>query len=89
MAKPIPPTLGRVVTYRQLSWLEMVERSWGSAYRQPDRGIYQFSDGRRFDSTDMYATGIYNGGIRQYPTFDSTEITMDSTGYTMDSTSET
>lgn len=59
MSYPIPPTLGRPVTYRQFSWLEMAERAWGSAYRQPDHGIYQFSDGRRFDSTDMYSTGIY------------------------------
>ena len=55
----IPAALGRPVTYRSFSWLEMVERAWGAEYRQPDHGIYQFSDGRRFDSTDQYQTGIY------------------------------
>lgn len=63
MAQPIPAKLGRAVSFRTFSWLEMVTRSWGSAYREPDHGIYQFSDGRRFDSTDQYKTGLYNGGI--------------------------
>lgn len=65
MATRIPPTLGRPVTYRTISWLELAERAWGSQFRQPDHGIYQFSDGRRFDSTDMYNTGIYNGGATE------------------------
>ena len=47
------------VSFRSFSWLEMAERAWGSEYRQPDKGIYAMSDGRRFDSTDMYQTGIY------------------------------
>jgi hypothetical protein len=59
MASTVPPTLGRPVSYRQFSWLEIVERAWGSEYREPDHRIYQFSDGRAFDSTDMYETGIY------------------------------
>lgn len=53
------PKQGRPVTFRQFSWLEMVERAWGSEYRQPDKAIYRFSDGRNFQSTDMYSTGIY------------------------------
>ena len=37
----------------------MVERAWGSEFAAPDHGIYQMSNGRRFDSTDMGTTGIY------------------------------
>ena len=59
MAQPISPFLGFPVSTRQFSLLEMVERSWGSEFRAPDHGIYQFSNGRRFDSTDMGSTGIY------------------------------
>lgn len=62
MAGPFPPlnpALGRQVTYRQFSLLEMVERAWGSEFRAPDHGVYQFSNGRRFDSSDQGSTGIY------------------------------
>ena len=38
----------------------MVSREWGSEFRAPDHGIYQFDGGvRRFDSTDTGVTGIY------------------------------
>lgn len=56
---PLNPALGPQVTSRQFSLLEMVERGWGSEFRAPDHGIYEFSNGRRFDSTDMGTTGIY------------------------------
>jgi hypothetical protein len=60
MAAPtIPPDLGRPVSSRQFSWKEMVIRQWGSEYQAPDHGVYQFSNGRRFDSTDLGITGIY------------------------------
>lgn len=60
MAAPaIPAALGRPVTTRQFSWKEMVIRQWGSEYSAPDHGVYQFSNGRRFDSTDLGTTGIY------------------------------
>lgn len=55
----IDPSLGTAPTWRTFSLLEMVERSWGSEFRAPDHGIYQFSNGKRFDSTDMGTTGIY------------------------------
>lgn len=55
----LPPSLGKAVTYRQWSWEMLCARAWGAAFRQPDHAIYQFSDGRRFDSTDQYRTGIY------------------------------
>jgi hypothetical protein len=62
MAGPLPPlnpALGNQVTSRQFSLAEMVERAWGAEYAAPDHGIYEMSNGRRFDSTDMGTTGIY------------------------------
>ena len=56
---PLNPNLGKQVTTRTFSLQEMVERSWGPQFRAPDHGIYQFSNGKRFDSTDMGTTGIY------------------------------
>lgn len=56
---PLNPDLGPQVSQRQFSLLEMVERAWGSEFRAPDHGIYEFSNGRRFDSTDLGTTGIY------------------------------
>jgi hypothetical protein len=56
----LPPNLGRQVTSRQFSLLEMVSREWGSSFRAPDHRIYQFANGmRNFDSTDIGTTGIY------------------------------
>jgi hypothetical protein len=59
---PLNPALGRQVTSRNFSLLEMVERAWGSEWSAPDHGVYQFSGGRRFDSTDYGTTGIYQRG---------------------------
>ena len=56
---PLPASLGRQVTTRQYSLLEMVTREWGSSYAAPDHGIYRWSNGRQFDSTDMGTTGFY------------------------------
>jgi hypothetical protein len=56
---PLPPQLGKQVTTRQFSWKEMVIRQWGSEYAAPDHRIYNFSNGRSFDSTDLGTTGIY------------------------------
>lgn len=59
-APPLPPQLGRPVTTRTYSLLEMVSRAWGSEFRAPDHRIYQFGNGARsFDSTDIGTTGIY------------------------------
>ena len=54
--------LGAPVTWRTYNYLDMVIRSWGSEYNAPDHGVYEFSGGRKYDSTDLNATGIYNGG---------------------------
>jgi hypothetical protein len=60
MAAPIlPPSLGKQVSTRTLSWKEMVIRQWGSEYAAPDHRIYNFSNGRSFDSTDLGTTGTY------------------------------
>ena len=56
---PLKPSLGKQVTTRQFSWKEMVIRAWGSEYAAPDHRVYEFSNGRAFDSTDMLTTGIY------------------------------
>jgi hypothetical protein len=55
----IPPKLGNKVTTRVFNLNDMVRRAWGSEFSAPDHGVYQFSNGRRFDSTDMNETGIY------------------------------
>lgn len=55
----IPPELGGKVSTRNLSWSELPERAWGSEFNAPDPGIYQWSNGRKFDSTDKNLTGIY------------------------------
>lgn len=60
MAAPIlPASLGKPVTTRTFSWKEMVIRQWGSEFAAPDHRIYNWSNGRSFDSTDLGQTGIY------------------------------
>lgn len=54
--------LGYKVTSREYSYLDLVMRSWGSEWAAPDHGIYEFSNGRKFDSTDRGNTGIYGSG---------------------------
>jgi hypothetical protein len=56
----VPANLGHQVTTRNFSLLELVARAWGSEFRAPDHGVYQFDGGtRRFDSTDQGTTGFY------------------------------
>jgi hypothetical protein len=55
----VPADLGLPVTTRQFSWNEMVRRAWGSEFSAPDRRVYEFSNGRGFDSTDRGDTGFY------------------------------
>lgn len=60
MAAPgLPPSLGKLVTTRTFSLLEMVSREWGSSWAAPDHGIYEFGNGARKDSTDMTSNGFY------------------------------
>ena len=51
--------LGNKVTSRNIDWGEMCRRAWGSEWNAPDHGVYEFSNGRKFDSTDRGKTGIY------------------------------
>lgn len=54
--------LGAPVTSRTYNFRDMAMRSWGSEFNAPDHAIYEFTGGRKYDSTDQNATGIYNGG---------------------------
>lgn len=56
---PNPNNLGYKVTSRNVSWRDQVVRAWGDQWAQPDHNVYQFSNGRTFDSTDQGTTGIY------------------------------
>jgi hypothetical protein len=55
----VPQSLGLPVTTRQFSWNEMARRAWGSEFSAPDHRVYEFSNGRGFDSTDRGDTGFY------------------------------
>lgn len=59
MSVAIPPELGTKVSTRSYSWSEIPQRAWGSEFNAPDHGVYEFSNGRKFDSTDKNQTGIY------------------------------
>ncbi len=54
-----PGSLGYKVSSRTINWESLVVQAWGSEFRAPDHGIYEFSNGRRFDSTDKGTTGFY------------------------------
>lgn len=51
--------LGFPVTTRNYSLNDLARRAWGSEFAAPDHRVYQFSNGRAFDSTDAGVTGIY------------------------------
>ena len=57
-----PANNGPKVSTNDYSWQDMVLKAWGGEYYAPDHGVYSFSNGRRFDSTDKTSNGIYNGG---------------------------
>jgi hypothetical protein len=60
--QPTAAQLGYMVTTRQYSYADLVQKAWGSEFKAPDHGIYEFSRNRKFDSTDMGDTGIYGDG---------------------------
>ena len=47
------------VSYRTLSWQDLVVREWGAEWGRPDIA-YEFSNGRQANCTDQYGQGIYN-----------------------------
>jgi len=55
--------LGAPVVSRPIMWNQLVQRSWGDEFKAPDHGIYEFSGGRKYDSTDTGNTGIYNPNL--------------------------
>ena len=63
MAQQQPKTnlnnLGSKVSTRNIQWADLCQRSWGSEFFAPDHGVFEFSDGRKFDSTDTGYTGLY------------------------------
>lgn len=60
-----PNNLGARVSVRDLNWQQLVQRAWGAEYVAPDHGAYEFSNGRKWDSTDRGLTGLY--GVRPTP----------------------
>lgn len=46
------------VSTRSQSWGAIVKRAWGSEYNRPDVS-YEFSNGRKFLSTDRDESGVY------------------------------
>ena len=60
MSKANLSNLGGKVTTRNISWTDLCSRAWGSEFRAPDHGVYEFSGGRKYDSTDPGITGIYS-----------------------------
>jgi hypothetical protein len=60
-----PNNLGSKVTSRDINWADLVHRAWGSEFNAPDHGIYEWSNGRKYDSTDKGTTGLYgvNGKV--------------------------
>lgn len=54
----IPVKNGKKVTTSQFSWEQMCIQAWGEEWNKPDTA-YEFSNGKKKDSTDRYTTGIY------------------------------
>lgn len=51
-------TLPMKVSYRTLSWEEMVEREWGTQWGIPETA-YEFSNGRTAQSNDEQSGSFY------------------------------
>jgi len=77
MASTVPPSLGKPVTTRQFSWAEMARRAWGSEFSAPDHRVYEWSNGRGFDSTDKGQTGFYRFGILSLQMENGVEINQE------------
>ena len=71
-----PKDLGKKVTTRDFNWLDLCMRAWGADFNAPDHDIYQMSNGRRFDSTDKYLTGVYGVPVFDVITQDNNYMDM-------------
>lgn len=79
--------LGSKVTTRSIDWNGMCRRAWGSEFNAPDHGMYEFSNGRCFDSTDRGTTGIYGiSGINYLMVGDGQYPDMPSNNYMLQET---
>ncbi len=47
-----------LVTTRTITLRELVQKAWGKEWTKPET-VYQFSNGRKFESTDDTDSGIY------------------------------
>lgn len=59
---PPPKALRNIsykVTYRVVTQRDLAIRAWGEEWAENDHDIYEWSNGREFDSTDKGITGIY------------------------------
>lgn len=63
-----PNNLGARVSARDFNWADLVRRAWGPEFSMPDKGVYEFSNGRKWESTDRGLTGVY--GVRPTPPFE-------------------
>ena len=59
MSTRIAPKMGYPVSTRNYSLNDLARQAWGPEFAAPDRGVYQFSNGRQFQSTDLGVTGFY------------------------------
>lgn len=51
--------LGNKVVTSIINWRERCITAWGSEWAAPDKGVYEWSNGRKMDSTDRTNSGIY------------------------------
>lgn len=58
MASNLSNLGGKVVT-RTIVWGQLCQQAWGSEFRAPDHGLYENSNGRKWDSTDQSKGGVY------------------------------
>lgn len=55
---PVNDPTANKVQFTNRSWKEMVDKAAGKDKNKPDVA-YEFSNGRKFDSTDSTSSGIY------------------------------
>ncbi len=53
------PNISYKVTYREVTQRDLAIRAWGEGWAENDHDIYEWPNGRMFDSTDKGINGIY------------------------------
>lgn len=56
------PNISYKVTYRTVTQRDLAIQAWGEEWSEDDHDIYEWSNGRMFDSTDRGNTGLYDFG---------------------------